>query len=159
MRNIISILSLSILLIVASSCGSKSDKRDAAKNNLYRQIADNQSKKAQKPTDLEFKKETKIITDANFEQYLSNGVTLIDFWADWCKPCKMQAPIVDQLAQEYGDRMYVGKMDVDNNQNIPRQFQVQNIPTILIFKDGKQVDRVVGLNDYQTLAAKIEMHL
>lgn len=88
----------------------------------------------------------KTLTDDNFEQATAKGVTLTDFWATWCPPCKMQGPIVDQLDQEIGDKVGFGKMDVDQNKQTPAKFGIQAIPTMIVKKDGKVVERIVGLH-------------
>lgn len=86
------------------------------------------------------------ITDANFEQEVinSNIPVLIDFWAVWCGPCRMIAPIVKELTGEFEGKVKVGKLDVDNNQNTSIKYGIRSIPTLLIFKDGKIVDQIVG---------------
>lgn len=98
------------------------------------------------------------ITDANFkEQVLDNqGVAVLDFWAEWCGPCRMIGPIIDKLSSEYEGKALVGKVNVDENSEIPVEFGIRSIPTILIFKGGKLVDRTVGLTTQAALAEKIE---
>ena len=81
------------------------------------------------------------ITDATFEEETSEGVVLIDFWANWCGPCKMQSPVIDQLSEEMDDVKFT-KMDVDQNQETARNLGIMAIPTLLIKKDGKIVDRL-----------------
>ena len=94
---------------------------------------------------------------AAFRTALAEGKTLVvDFWAEWCGPCRMVAPIIDELAAEYEGRVLIGKMDVDNNNDVVAQFGIRNIPTIIFFKDGKPVDKQVGAAPKATLAAKVE---
>ena len=82
------------------------------------------------------------ITDANFEELVNSGKPMVlDFWAEWCGPCRMVGPIIDELATEYEGRVTIGKMDVDNNNDVVAQFGIRNIPTVLFFKDGKVVDK------------------
>lgn len=101
------------------------------------------------------------ITDGNFANVIegSKGLAIIDFWAAWCGPCRMVAPIVEQLASEYAGRLQVGKLDVDNNQQVATRFNIRSIPSILFFKDGKHVDTVVGAVPRAMLERKIQEHL
>ncbi|MDR2956065.1 MAG: thioredoxin [Prevotella sp.] len=97
------------------------------------------------------------ITDSTFEDVLNSGKPLvIDFWAEWCGPCKMVGPIVEQLATEYEGKVTIGKVDVDNNDEITSKYGIRNIPTILFIKDGKVVDKQVGATQKAALAEKIE---
>jgi len=85
------------------------------------------------------------ITDANIEEVLqSDKLVVIDFWAEWCGPCKMVGPIIDQISEEYKDRVVVGKLDVDNNDETTSRYGIRNIPTVLFIKNGEVVDKVVG---------------
>lgn len=97
------------------------------------------------------------ITDENIKEIISSGKpVVIDFWAEWCGPCRMVGPIVEDLAKEYDGKVVIGKMDVDNNVETPNQFGIRNIPTILFFKDGEVVDKQVGAAQRTVLAAKID---
>ena len=86
------------------------------------------------------------VTEQTFEQQVekSSIPVLVDFWADWCMPCKMIAPIVDELAEEYDGRIAFTKVDVDSEQNIAVKFGIRSIPTLLVFKDGNPIDQIVG---------------
>ena len=102
------------------------------------------------------------MTDANWAEEVQNseGLQMIDFWAVWCGPCRMVAPIVEQLAEEYKDKgLKVGKLDVDSNPQVTTQFRVTSIPSILFFKDGELVDKVVGAVPRPHLEEKIQAHL
>lgn len=101
------------------------------------------------------------VTDDNFQSEIAGaaGLSMVDFWAAWCGPCRMIAPIVEQLADEYAGQVKVGKLDVDANQQTAAQFNVRSIPTILFFKDGKVVDTVVGAVPRPALEQKIKQHL
>ena len=105
-----------------------------------------------KPTEL---------TDATFEQEVlkSTMPVLVDFWAAWCGPCKMIAPIVEELATEYDGKLKIGKVDVDNNQKIAMQYGIRSIPTLLVFKGGKVVEQIVGAAPKKTLVEKLSKHL
>lgn len=97
------------------------------------------------------------ITDAGFEEVLNSDKPLvIDFWAEWCGPCRMVGPIVEELAQEYAGRVTVGKVDVDNNDEITSKYGIRNIPTILFIKNGEVVDKQVGAAQRSALVEKIE---
>ena len=97
------------------------------------------------------------ITDANFEELVNSGKPMVlDFWAEWCGPCRMVGPIIDELATEYEGRVTIGKMDVDNNNDVVAQFCSRNIPTVLFFNDGKVVDTPVGAAPKTTFVSKIE---
>lgn len=101
------------------------------------------------------------VTDSNFQQEVlsSDRPVLVDFWAEWCGPCKMIAPIVEELAKEYDGKLKVGKVDVDTNQQVSMQFGVRSIPTLLIFKSGKVVEQVIGAVPKRLLAEKIAKHV
>ena len=91
---------------------------------------------------------------------MKNGVVLVDFWAEWCAPCRRIAPIVDQLAEEYNGRLTVGKMNIDENPMTPPNFMIRGIPTLLLFKDGDLKETVVGLaRQVRSLAHVIDKHL
>ena len=98
----------------------------------------------------------KTFTDANFGDETSKGVVLVDFWAEWCAPCRRLAPTVDALASDYDGRVTVAKMNVDENPEVPGNFAIRGIPTLLIFKDGQLAETIVGLQSKEDIAAKIE---
>lgn len=96
-------------------------------------------------------------TDENIKEVINSGKpVVIDFWAEWCGPCRMVGPIVEELAKEYDGKVTIGKMDVDNNIETPNQYGIRNIPTILFFKDGQLVDKQIGAVQKAVLAAKVE---
>ena len=98
------------------------------------------------------------ITDAIFEEVVlqSDKPVLVDFWAAWCGPCRMVAPIIDELTEEYEGKAVIGKVDVDANQEFAAKYGVRNIPTVLIFKGGEVIDKQVGVAPKATYAAKID---
>ena len=97
------------------------------------------------------------VTDANFDELVNSGKPMVlDFWAEWCGPCRMVGPIVDELATEYEGKVIIGKIDVENNDDVVSQFGIRNIPTILFFKDGVVVDKQVGAAPKATFVAKID---
>jgi thioredoxin 1 len=101
------------------------------------------------------------VTDATFEQEVLKSGTpvLVDFWATWCGPCKMIAPIVEELAVEFAGKIKFGKVDVDSNQQIAMQFGIRSIPTLLIFKGGRVVDQLVGAVPKNKLVDLLNKHL
>ena len=98
------------------------------------------------------------VTDATFEQMIVNSdkPAVVDFWAVWCGPCRIIAPHVEALADEYDGRAVIAKLDVDNNRNTAIKFGIQSIPTLLFFKDGKIADRAIGAVDKRVLTEKLE---
>ena len=101
------------------------------------------------------------ITDANFEELVlkSDKPVLIDFWAEWCGPCRVVGPIVEELSHDYEGKAVVGKVDVDSNPNISMQFGIRNIPTLLVFKNGQVVDKQVGAVPKSVLAQKLDAQM
>lgn len=100
----------------------------------------------------------KDLTDATFEEATKEGLTLTDFWATWCGPCRMQSPVIDQLDEEStGDVSYF-KVDVDENQEVPSQFGIMSIPTLLVKKDGEVVEKLVGYHSKEQLESILAKH-
>jgi len=102
-----------------------------------------------------------ILNDGNFETEVARvgaGPILVDFWATWCGPCRMVAPILEKLATEVTGRARIGKVDVDQNPATAAKFGIQSIPTLLLFKNGKPVDQIVGAQSREAIAAMINRH-
>ena len=101
------------------------------------------------------------LTDKNFQEKVKNSdqVVLVDFWAEWCGPCKAIGPIVEELSKDYEDKAVIGKVNVDENPGISQEFGIRNIPTILFFKNGEVVDKQVGAVSKSALEQKLQSHL
>ena len=101
-----------------------------------------------------------VITDSTLEEVLkTDKLVVIDFWAEWCGPCKMVGPIIDQLSEEYKETAVVGKVDVDNNDDATSKYGIRNIPTTIFIKNGEIVDKVVGAGSKKTFVEKIEKYI
>lgn len=101
------------------------------------------------------------LTDLTFSDDVLNSSqpVLVDFWAAWCGPCRMITPIIEELAQKYDDKIKVGKVDVDSNQQIAMQYNVRSIPTVLLFKNGQVVDEIIGAVPKKRFTSMVDKHL
>jgi len=96
------------------------------------------------------------LTDATFDEAIAEGVALVDFWAPWCGPCRMIAPIVEELAEEYDGKATIAKVNTDEEQMTAVKYGIRSIPTLIIFKDGKPVDQIIGAVPKQVFTSKLE---
>jgi len=96
------------------------------------------------------------LTDTNFQQQTKNKVVLVDFWAEWCAPCKMMAPVLNDVAGELSGNSYVGKLNIEQYQSMAQKFNVRSIPTLILFKNGKEVKRFVGIKQKDFLLKEIQ---
>ena len=101
------------------------------------------------------------ITDDNFETEVKNSgeAVLVDFWAEWCGPCKMIAPVLEEMAEELDGKLKICKLNVDENSQVATQFGVMSIPTLMVFKDGQEKDRIIGYHTKEELKKAVEPHL
>jgi thioredoxin 1 len=99
-----------------------------------------------------------ILTTNTFDTQIKKGVVLVDFWAGWCRPCRMQAPVIEEVSNAMTGRATVGKLDIDANSSIADKYGIQSIPTLLIFKDGKVVHQFVGLTPKEEIIAELEKY-
>ncbi|MFO8009903.1 MAG: thioredoxin [Dehalococcoidia bacterium] len=96
-----------------------------------------------------------VINEANFEGEISTGLTLVDFWAPWCGPCRIQGPIIEQVAYKVSGAAKVGKCNVDENQGLAGRLGIQSIPTLILFENGAEIDRMVGVQQESVLIEKL----
>lgn len=96
------------------------------------------------------------LSEKTFDDFVKKGVSVVDFWASWCGPCKMMAPIFDEAAHELKGKVKFAKVNVDDESDLAQRFEVMSIPTLIIMKDGEQVDRAIGLMDKEELISRIE---
>lgn len=159
MKKIMSIFLVFSALMYLNSCesGNERERKEAAKEYMKKQtIHYSEPEKEETSSENELVAE---LSDKTFDQAITEGITLVDFWAVWCKPCKLQGPIVDEIAGIYKDRIKVAKVDVDQNKMISQRFQIESIPTLIIFKDGQIIERLVGLQDKATLESYINKYV
>ncbi len=98
----------------------------------------------------------KVLNDKNFNQQIKSGVILVDFWASWCAPCKMMAPVLNEISEELTGNNFVGKLNVEQYQSISAKYKVRNIPTMILYKNGKEINRFVGVKQKAFLLQHIQ---
>lgn len=108
-----------------------------------------------KKIDVPTSTKIKTLTGTNFKQQVKSGITLVDFWATWCMPCKMMVPVLNELADELDGKVTIGKVDVDQNQPLAGEFKVRSIPTLVLLKNGKEINRFVGVKDKKFLLKQL----
>ncbi|HOI50331.1 MAG TPA: thioredoxin [Prolixibacteraceae bacterium] len=101
----------------------------------------------------------KTLTQHNFRQQVQAGLILVDFWAPWCGPCKIIAPVLNEIAEEHSPKLRIGKVNVDNQQQLAAKYKVRNIPTLVLFKNGKEVKRFVGVKSKKALMVEVAEYL
>lgn len=99
------------------------------------------------------------LTTDNFSEQTATGVVMVDFWATWCMPCKAMAPVIDEIASQTKGKVKVGKVDIDENKPLARQFGIQAIPTLIILKDGKQVETLVGMQSKESIVQALSKYV
>ena len=112
-------------------------------------------KKIKNTPEVEAHANIKELSDANFQAQIKNGITLVDFWASWCMPCKMMAPVLNETADALGSTARIGKLDVDSNRESSAKYGVRSIPTLILFKNGKEINRFVGVKTKDFLLKEI----
>lgn len=101
----------------------------------------------------------KVLNADTFDSHVKSGVTVIDFWAPWCGPCKMLAPVIEQISDEYGGKLQICKVNVDDNQNLATRYGIMSIPSVLVFKNGEVVDKMVGSRPKSQIKEMIDKYI
>ncbi len=96
------------------------------------------------------------LSEKDFDKTIKSGLYLVDFYADWCRPCKMMQPILNEVATSYSDKITIAKINTDKNKNLSKTYRITGIPCMIIFKDGKEISRIVGYNEKEALVKKIK---
>lgn len=144
------------LLSLPSACNRESAATDTDSNGGT--VAGETATGSNKSDSASKFSEVLILTDSNFQKYVMkpDRIMLVDFYADWCKPCKALAPTIDKLAKENEGKYVFGRMNVDHNKRTSQKYSVQALPTLLIFKGGKQVDKIIGYTPKDAIQAKLD---
>jgi thioredoxin 1 len=132
------------------------EELESIRKNMYNSILN--AKKLEKVDKMDGK--SVELNDGNFDQIVNKpGLMVVDFWAEWCAPCRFVSPVLDELAKEYAGKMVLGKLNVDLNPQVSARFMIRSIPTIMFFKDGKPVDTVIGALPKPMIETKIKKNL
>jgi thioredoxin 1 len=132
------------------------EELESIRKNMYNSILN--AKKLEKVEKMDGK--SVELNDGNFDQMVNKpGLMVVDFWAEWCAPCRFVSPVLDELAKEYAGKMVLGKLNVDLNPQVSARFMIRSIPTIMFFKDGKPVDTVIGALPKPMIETKIKKNL
>jgi len=145
------VLATGIIAVVSSNvcCTGKASNRDAMANNITPAVN----------TTTETGGGVIILNEKTFDETIKKGVTLVDFWATWCRPCKMQGPVIEEVNTDMKGKATICKLDIDQNPQITERYNVQSIPTMIIFKDGKMVSSFMGVTQKETIVAEINKYL
>lgn len=99
-----------------------------------------------------------MLNEANFDKGIKSGLVLVDFYADWCRPCKMMQPVLEEVADEYQKKIIISKVNTDQNKTLSQKYQISGIPAMIVFKDGKEIARIIGYHDKASLVQKLEAY-
>lgn len=136
------------IIAVVSSCNWKSSSEDK------KPVVTEEKGTAEK-VDQNAKENMKVINSSNFDETIGSGVVLVDFWATWCKPCRLQAPVIEEIQKEMASKIKVGKLDIDKSPDIADRYGIQSIPTMIIFKNGKPAEQFVGITAKEKITEAI----
>lgn len=99
-----------------------------------------------------------LLNEANFDKGIKSGLVLVDFYADWCRPCKMMQPVLEEVANEYQSKIVISKLNTDQNKYLSQKYQITGIPAMILFKNGKEIARIIGYHDKSALVQKLEAY-
>ena len=136
---------------------SSTENIEEVKKKMIKDMIEQKSKKKEKQNHPD---SPVTLNDKNFSDIIEKyPLVVVDFWASWCGPCKMMEPVIENMAKKYSGKVVFGKMNVDKNKRIPSRYQISSIPTLMIFKNGKIVDKIVGATRENQLSKKLEKYI